>query len=283
MNLTALLLWQPGFLIRTGILVSSVLITLLVGYLHTLTGLAYEFHVFFILPVIVVSWFNGKRIGYGVAVLIAFGWFIADWSLAGDQAYQEPLIFNTLMRLIIFASGGWLISGLRVVLMRESRLARVDALTQLPNRRQFHELGLQAFAQAQRRGAAFTAVFIDLDRFKEVNDTLGHNTGDAVLTAVARIIREQVRASDIPGRLGGDEFALLLPNMNAVAASAYVEKLRMRLLEGMTLKGWPVTFSIGVATYKAAPRDLDMLLKQADALMYKVKHSGRDRILQQEF
>ena len=71
--------------------------------------------------------------------------------------------------------------------------------------------------------------------------------------------------------------------MNAVAASAYVEKLRMRLLEGMTLKGWPVTFSIGVATYKAAPRDLDMLLKQADALMYKVKHSGRDRILQQEF
>jgi diguanylate cyclase (GGDEF)-like protein len=152
-----------------------------------------------------------------------------------------------------------------------------------PDRRQFHERGLQAFAQVQRQGAAFTAVFMDLDRFKEVNDTLGHDTGDALLTAVARMIREQVRASDIPGRLGGDEFALLLPNMNADAASVYVEKLRKRLLEGMAEKSWPVTFSIGVASYKVAPHDFDTLLKQADALMYEAKRGGRDRILQQEF
>ncbi|WIM07009.1 MAG: GGDEF domain-containing protein [Candidatus Nitricoxidivorans perseverans] len=153
--------------------------------------------------------------------------------------------------------------------MRESRLAREDALTQLPNRREFHERGLQVFAQAQRQGASFTAVFIDLDRFKEINDTLGHDTGDALLTAVARIIREQVRASDIPARLGGDEFALLLPNMNAEAASVYVEKLRKRLGAAMTEKGWPVTFSIGVASYKVAPQDFDIMVKQADALMYE--------------
>jgi diguanylate cyclase (GGDEF)-like protein len=103
------------------------------------------------------------------------------------------------------------------------------------------------------------------------------------LTAVARIIREQVRASDIPGRLGGDEFALLLPNMNAGAASVHVEKLRKRLLAAMTEKGWPVTFSIGVASYKVAPHDFDTLVKQADTLMYEVKRGGRDRIQQREF
>lgn len=282
MNLKALLLWQPGFLLRSGILVLCVLITLLVGYLHTLTGLSYEFHVFFILPVLVVSWFNGKRFGYGMAVLAAVEWFIADRSLASDQANVLPLIFNTAMRLTIFLYGAWLIAEMRRVLMRESRMAREDALTQLPNRREFHERGQQAFAQGQRQSAPFTAVFIDLDRFKEVNDTLGHDIGDALLVTVARIIREQVRASDIPARLGGDEFALLLPNMNAEAASVYVEKLRKRLLEGMTEKGWPVTFSIGVASYKVAPQDFDMLIKQADALMYEVKRSGRDRVLQKE-
>ena len=283
MNLKALLLWQPGFLILSGTLVLCVLITLLVGYPHTLTGLAYEFHVFFILPVLVVSWFNGKQFGYAVAVLAAVEWFIADRSLAGDQANVLPLIFNTLMRVAIFVSGAWLIGDMRRVLMRESRLAREDDLTQLTNRLEFYERGQQAFSQAQRQGASFTAVFIDLDRFKEVNDTLGHDTGDALLTAVARIVREQVRASDIPGRLGGDEFALLLPNMNAKAASGYVEKLRRRLLAAMRESGWPVTFSIGVASYKVAPQDFDLLIKQADTLMYEVKRGGRDRVLQQEF
>lgn len=283
MKLKALLLWQPEFLIRSGILVVCVLIALLVGYLHTLSGLAYEFHVFFILPVLLVSWFNGKRLGYGMAVLAAVEWFIADRLLAGDQADVLPLIFNTVMRVAIFLLGAWLIAEMRRVLLRESRLAREDALTQLPNRLEFHERGLQAFAQAQRQGASFTAVFIDLDRFKEVNDTLGHDTGDALLTVVARSIREQVRASDIPGRLGGDEFAVLLPNMNAQAASVYVEKLRKRLLAVMKENGWPVTFSIGVASHEVAPHDFDMMLKQADALMYEVKRGGRDRIQQQEF
>ena len=283
MNLKALLIWQPGFLFRSGILVSSMLITLLVGYLHKLTGLAYEFHIFFILPVLVVSWYNGKRFGYAVVVLATVVWFIADRSLAGDQPNILPLIFNTAMRLTIFLYGAWLIGEMRRVLLRESHMAREDALTQMPNRREFHDRGQQAFAQAQRQGAPFTAVFIDLDRFKEVNDSMGHSIGDTLLVTVARVIREQVRASDISARLGGDEFALLLPNMNAQAASSYVEGLRKRLLAAMKEKGWPVTFSIGVASYKVAPQDYDLLIKQADALMYEVKRGGRDRIQQQEF
>jgi diguanylate cyclase (GGDEF)-like protein len=283
MNLTAILLEQPGVSMRAGILVACILATLLVGYLHTRTGLTYEFHVFFILPLLVVSWFCGKRFGYGLAVLAAFEWFVADRSLAGDQAYILPLTFNTVMRLAIFLFGAWLIGEMRRVQLQESRLAREDALTRLPNRREFLERGQQAFAQAQRQGAPLTAVFIDLDRFKEVNDTLGHAVGDSLLTAVAHTIREQLRASDICGRLGGDEFALLLPNMNVQTVPGYVGKLRDRLLAAMKANTWPVTFSIGVASYHVAPHDFDTLIGQADALMYRVKRCGRDRILQQEF
>jgi diguanylate cyclase (GGDEF)-like protein len=116
-----------------------------------------------------------------------------------------------------------------------------------------------------------------------VNDTLGHETGDRLLKVVADVIRDHVRASDVPGRLGGDEFALLLPNMKTDAVQAYVEALRRNLLDAMHVEGWPVTFSIGVASYRASPQDFDALLKQADELMYEVKRSGRDRILLQEY
>lgn len=254
-----------------------------VGYVHALTGLAYEFHLFFVVPVLVVSWFLGSRFGYAVALLAAVEWFLADRLLAGEADSLLPLLFNTVVRLAILIGSAWLVGSIRNVLVRESRLAREDALTRLPNRREFHDRGRQAFAQAQRQKAPFTAVFIDLDRFKEVNDTLGHETGDRLLKVVADVIRDQVRASDVPGRLGGDEFALLLPNMKTDAVQAYVDKLRRNLLEAMHPERWPVTFSIGVASCRTSPDDFDTLLRQADELMYEVKRSGRDRILLQEY
>lgn len=112
---------------------------------------------------------------------------------------------------------------------------------------------------------------------------MGHEVGDQLLMSVATAIREHVRVSDIPGRLGGDEFALLLPNMKADAAAGYVGLLHSRLLDAMQAKGWPVTFSIGVASYRVTPQDFDGLLKQADSLMYEVKRGSRDRLLLREY
>ncbi len=203
--------------------------------------------------------------------------------LTGAQSSLLPLLFNTVIRLAIFAGGAWLVGSIRNTLLRESRLAREDALTKLPNRREFLERGHQAFAQAQRQGAPFAAVYIDLDRFKEVNDTLGHEIGDRLLRSVAAAMRAHVRASDVPGRLGGDEFALLLPNMKTDTVQVYVEKLRLALLDAMQAERWPVTFSIGVASYRTTPPDFDALLKQADELMYEVKRGSRDSILLREY
>jgi len=283
MKLKEAFLWQPGWFYQGIILVGGALLITAIGFLHALTGLAWEFHVFFIVPILAVSWFLGPRFGYALALLAAIEWFLADRMLASVQSSLLPLLFNTVVRLAIFSGGAWLVGSIRNTLLRESRLAREDALTKLPNRREFLERGHQAFAQAQRQGAPFAAVYIDLDRFKEVNDSFGHEIGDRLLKSVAATMRIHVRASDVPGRLGGDEFALLLPSMKADAVQVYVEKLRRAMLDAMQAERWPVTFSIGVASYRTTPQDFDALLKQADELMYEVKRGSRDSILLREY
>lgn len=280
MNLGEWLLWKPDTRAGGALLAVNIGLTLLLGWSHYRTGHAYEFHVFFGLPILVVAWFLGFRSALLVVVLAVGLWFAADRTLEGDQADSFPLIFNTIMRLAIFITGAWVLVKMRHVLQREAHLAREDALTHLPNRRAFHESGGAALALACRQGSAFTAVFIDLDKFKQVNDEQGHEVGDTLLLHVADVFHAHIRAGDIVGRLGGDEFALLLPGMDNNAALAYVKDLRLRLLGAMRENGWPVTFSIGIVSHQRAPENLDALLSEADQLMYEAKENGRDRILQ---
>ena len=280
MNGQPALLWRPQGAARAAFVAFSVVLACGLGYLHLLTGLAYEFHIFFVMPVLAVAWFVGRGPAYAVASIAAGVWFAVDRMLDGGQAAPVALLFNTGMRLAIFLFVAWMLGQMRDALDRESRLAREDVLTNLPNRREFYERGRRAFAQVLRQGAPMTAVLIDLDRFKEVNDAQGHETGDRLLAAVGRTIRTHVRESDIAGRLGGDEFALLLPNMEPTAAGQYVEELRQCLRAAMDKQDWPVTFSIGLANCDAATRDFDRLLAAADAAMYEAKNNGRDRIVQ---
>lgn len=192
------------------------------------------------------------------------------------------MIINSAGRLLVFCGSIWILVQLRNVLDRERRFARQDSLTQLSNRRDFFLRGRQLLAQAQRDGAPITAVFIDLDKFKRVNDEAGHKAGDAVLFCVAEVLSARLRSNDVAGRLGGDEFALLLPGMEGTATASYVGDLQHRLLTAMASREWPVTFSIGVASCQRAPVDFDALMAEADAVMYEVKHGGRNRVLQKE-
>lgn len=282
MKLRQAILWQPTTAGRLGVLGAALVLVVLVAYLHLITGIAYEFYVFFGPVVAVVAWFVGQRAGYGVAVAAVASWLLADGVLVNSRADFAPAIFNSVSRLVVFCAGVRLIAQLHLVLDRERRLARHDALTQLPNRREFYERGQRALGQAQREASPITAVFIDLDKFKQVNDEQGHATGDALLVCVAEVLGARLRSSDIAARLGGDEFALLLPGMGRATSRVYIDDLRRRLLKAMADRRWPVTFSIGVASYERAPVDLDVLLAAADGLMYEVKNGGRDRILQRE-
>ena len=158
-------------------------------------------------------------------------------------------------------------------------MANHDSLTGLPNRTLLKDRLSQAILYAQRYGRGVSVVFIDLDNFKFVNDFLGHNAGDELLTIIAERMVDSVRAADTVVRLGGDEFVILIldqPNSDIVCET--VEKLKTVIAETVQVKGhdFKVTASIGVATYPNDGTDADSLLANADAAMYRAKETGRD-------
>ena len=156
------------------------------------------------------------------------------------------------------------------------KLALYDALTGLANRRLFHDRLEQAFFAAQRNGNGFALMLLDLDRFKEINDTLGHQTGDAVLEHLATRFKGVARASDTVARLGGDEFALVLQGASDSASALFVaERIRRALddpflVEGMTLQ---LETSIGIAIFPRHGEDAEQLLKRADIALYASKEA----------
>jgi diguanylate cyclase (GGDEF)-like protein/PAS domain S-box-containing protein len=158
-------------------------------------------------------------------------------------------------------------------------LAYHDALTDLPNRTLFQDRLTVALAQARRKGRMVAVLFLDLDQFKVVNDTVGHAEGDRLLRQVAERLAGLVREGDTVGRVGGDEFVLLLSETTQVEDAVEVAE---RILEGLrqpwTLQGqeFRVTTSIGVAMYPGDGEDAESLLRNADTAMYRAKEHGRD-------
>ena len=162
---------------------------------------------------------------------------------------------------------------------RLHRLAHYDALTDLPNRVLFADRLHQALVQAQRGGEQVGLLFLDLDRFKLINDTLGHRAGDLRLQEGARRLETSVRAQDTVGRLGGDEFTIILPDLRSPAGAANVAE---KILEAMSAPFFIcghdvfVTTSIGIAVYPVTGDSPESLIKHADMAMYQAKEQGRN-------
>jgi len=159
-----------------------------------------------------------------------------------------------------------------------ARLAQFDDLTGLPNRTLLRDRLEQAIAQGQRQDWQVGALFIDLDRFKLVNDTLGHRYGDQLLEQVGNRLRGCMRASDTVARFSGDEFVVVLPDLaRAQDAAAVAEKILAALAEPFDLEGEEADIgaSIGIAVWPADAQDADSLLTAADAAMYRAKAAGR--------
>ena len=159
-------------------------------------------------------------------------------------------------------------------------LAHHDVLTELPNRAMCHQRLTEALAQAKSAGEKVAVLFIDLDRFKLINDTLGHHIGDGLLRTVARRLTQAVRADDTVCRLGGDEFVVVMRHisgreeLDATVNGRLIPSIRQSaVVEGNTLS---VSCSVGVALYPDDSIDQDELMRQADAAMYEAKTAGRD-------
>jgi diguanylate cyclase (GGDEF)-like protein/PAS domain S-box-containing protein len=171
-----------------------------------------------------------------------------------------------------------------ITLVKESQekldhLAHHDALTQLPNRLLFHDRLHHALQRAARENEQLALLFIDLDRFKNVNDTLGHHIGDELLQQVATALQEKLREGDTLARLGGDEFIVLLENVDGqYGASLVAEKLVGMFEQPFMVAGHElfVTCSVGISLYPADALDLNMLIRNADVAMYQAKARGRN-------
>src|SRR5579875_3879457 len=176
------------------------------------------------------------------------------------------------------------VTSTRLEALQSQALAREheslhDPVTELPNRTLFHQQANQAIAAAARRAAACAVMLLDLDRFKEVNDTLGHHQGDLLLHHIATRLRQALRAGDLCARLGGDEFAVLVLDV-AGAEEAFLvgQRLRRSLSESVELAGiaLEVEASVGVSLCPDHGDDVEQLLRQADVAMYQAKrqHTG---------
>ena len=164
---------------------------------------------------------------------------------------------------------------------RIQQLAHYDVLTGLPNRILFSDRLEQAMIFAQRNHAKVSLLFLDIDRFKQINDTLGHGVGDQLLQKVAERLLDCVREHDTVSRQGGDEFVVVLPETDVAGAELVAEKILQAIIQSYSMEGHDlrITASIGIAVYPDHAQDSETLIKYADVAMYQAKEGGRNRYL----
>lgn len=175
---------------------------------------------------------------------------------------------------------------LESVLVQANEIAHTDSLTFLPNRRQIIADLQRKVAFCDRHRKPLTIFMLDIDNFKQVNDSLGHAVGDRVLRALAGHLLKSIRGVDEAGRYGGEEFIILLPGTTEKSASKIAERLLTSIREliiAVDQQVVKITVSIGIAEYRIGEESWDQLLERADRAMYKSKENGRDRWTISEF
>jgi two-component system, cell cycle response regulator len=172
---------------------------------------------------------------------------------------------------------------LELVNKKLRKLSITDGLTELFNHRHVHELLHEEFDRVNRSGEPIAIAMLDLDRFKQVNDTYGHPTGDVILYETSRILKETAREIDMIGRYGGEEFIVILPESNEQAAARFAERVRERVASHVFQDDATrvrMTVSAGVAAYPETPASgPDGLIKHADEALYAAKAGGRNRVV----
>jgi len=254
----------------------------LLGVVHRATDAEFAFASLVLLPVLVIAWISGKWGGLLVSVLAAVTWAVGD--IAAERQFTDAWIpwANAVTRFLTYGLVALLAGQVRRQFDREHDQATKDALTGLKNRREFLEVGAAEAERSRRYRHPLAVVFLDLDDFKQLNDTRGHQTGDAALRAAAGALRHALRSSDRIARLGGDEFGILLPETTYEAAVDAGNKI-LGAVNKAVADYPPVRASIGLAWFGESDRSFAEMLKAADELMYEVKESGKSQVRTHRF
>lgn len=267
-----------GSVSRSFLILLSFLLTVLIGMIRYVTGPELALSFFYLFPILIAAWYAGRWAGIVMSAISAVSWLVADLSMLTKFSSRFIPFVNETLRLMVFLVMAYMMSELKKNIDEHKKTARTDPLTNIFNRRAFFELAQLEINKAQRFRSPISMIFIDIDNFKSVNDTCGHQIGDQLLIVVAQGIKKQIRAIDVLARFGGDEFGILLPCTAAGAARRVAVKLRRNLLAMVEDAAWPVTFSIGLITYEPSPGHVNEIVLKADELMYLAKHEGKNTI-----
>ena len=252
-------------------------VALTIGVIRYLTGPEWALSAFYLFPIILVTWKAGIGAGILISFTSAISWLLADLMMVNFFSNAIIPYLNETFRLIVFLIITFIIFKLKTALENQKELAGTDPLTSVVNRRAFYDLANLELNKARRYQTPISFLYLDIDNFKKINDHFGHHIGDKLLRSVAETIKNNIRAIDLIVRFGGDEFGILLAETGAESAAQVVGKLKKKLLELVRDNGWPVTFSIGVATFISPPGSIDEMIDAADAQMYFAKQNGKNR------
>lgn len=232
-----------------------------------------EFSPFYLVPISFFSWFIGKRSGFTLGILsVMIGFFIRLRQEPRAIAYWDALVWFAL-----YICATVIVVQLKALYEHERYLSRIDPLTRIGNRRSLLEAASAAKSVSDRQRVPLSISYIDLDGFKQLNDRFGHSAGDSVLAATASAIAKAVRPSDVVARIGGDEFAVLLPGADGEAAIGILRRVRLELDSVMMQHRWPMTFSIGIASFTPPLGSVPEMIHAADQTMYIAKKKGKNR------
>lgn len=228
------------------------------------------------------GWKRSALLGLAVSgSLVSLVMLPYDLAINVLRAAALPLLFSNVVGMMILAE--FLIrEKQRLSLLRALvQDASVDPLTHLLNRRALDHSAAVIEKRWREAGEGFSVVMFDVDHFKRINDTLGHQAGDQILKRIAHIVRTSMRETDLIARYGGEEIVALMPNAALEIAVGMAERVRSRVereLAALNVLDFPITISAGAATSNGASQTVEAVMRQADRWLYQAKNSGRNRV-----
>lgn len=260
------------------LILSGTIILVAVAVIDYKTGFEFGFSVFYLLPILVFTWIGGKFAGISLTIIGILLWAEVDILAGHASANPRAIYLSAAAEFLLFLVSMALLLKLKSSYERERQLSRIDPLTGLANRRFFLELTKIEQDWCRRHQKPLTIAYLDVDNFKIVNDTRGHQAGDALLKEIARTITENVRSLDIAARLGGDEFVIMFPELETEQVRMVLERFLNYLRTRMQAGSWPVTFSVGAVTYNDLEYSLEEMIAKSDQLMYEAKKAGKNTL-----
>ena len=253
---------------------------LLITYLdYKVASTFYSFDVLYCLPVIQAARLGAlhsmrrtdTQVPTVTAIMSAVAWSLVEAAIIWPDFPMSALAMNMFTRSVTFVVIGRVVA----TLWKDREFARKDSLTDLGNRVEFFERFEIEQIRSERSGMPYSLLFIDIDKFKTLNDNLGHQVGDKALKTLADILRHNSRRIDTVARFGGDEFVLLLPETDPQSCEVLVERIDMAAASEFTAREWPISLSIGQITETGNKRSVDLILHDVDTKMYSAKHVKR--------